>query len=150
MCSGRHLFENVLGPRGLLANKARLLATNAIPYVQEASEIIMLRKGVIIERGTYASASLGESELSRLLAEFGQSEQSAELEREVVDTKAQHQHVIKADTRMPMLSAQEQHLAAHRKLRANAAREDRKVGAVPWQVYWDYIKVNSVSGVSFI
>lgn len=33
----------------------------------------MLRRGVILERGTYADAIQGDSELSRLLLEFGKS-----------------------------------------------------------------------------
>lgn len=51
--SGRHLFDRVLGPNGLLASKARLLCTNAIPFVEQADELLFLRKGVIIERGEY-------------------------------------------------------------------------------------------------
>lgn len=51
-----------------------MLCTNAIPFCEQADELVLLRKGVIIERGTYASAMTGPvSELSRLLSEFGKS-----------------------------------------------------------------------------
>jgi ABC-type multidrug transport system fused ATPase/permease subunit len=46
----KHLFENVIGPHGLLSSKARLLCTNNIAFVHECDELIMLRAGSIIER----------------------------------------------------------------------------------------------------
>ncbi|GJN87677.1 hypothetical protein Rhopal_000632-T1 [Rhodotorula paludigena] len=73
---GRHLFDRVIGPEGLLKDKARLLCTNAIPYCSQADQLIFLRKGVILERSTYAAAIDGDTELSRLLIEFGKSDNS--------------------------------------------------------------------------
>lgn len=60
---GRHLFDRVIGPNGLLASKARLLCTNSIPFVRQADELLLLRKGVIIERGQSAL----ESEATKLM-----------------------------------------------------------------------------------
>jgi ATP-binding cassette subfamily C (CFTR/MRP) protein 1 len=50
---GRHIINNVLGPRGLLCTKTRILATNSIPVLVESDFICMLKDGEIIERGTY-------------------------------------------------------------------------------------------------
>ncbi|KAK5988916.1 Metal resistance protein YCF1 [Cladobotryum mycophilum] len=50
---GRHIIENVLGPRGLLSSKTRILATNAISVLRQASYITLLKDGEIVERGTY-------------------------------------------------------------------------------------------------
>ncbi|KAK7428905.1 ATP-binding cassette glutathione S-conjugate transporter ycf1 [Neonectria magnoliae] len=50
---GRHIIDNVLGPRGLLASKTRILATNAIAVLRGASFVTMLKDGEIIEKGTY-------------------------------------------------------------------------------------------------
>jgi ATP-binding cassette, subfamily C (CFTR/MRP), member 1 len=50
---GRHIIENVLGPRGLLNTKTRILATNAMAVLKEASYITMIKEGEIAERGTY-------------------------------------------------------------------------------------------------
>lgn len=52
---GRHLIDNVLGPRGLLAGKTRIMATNSIPVLVEANYIYLLVKGEIVESGTYES-----------------------------------------------------------------------------------------------
>jgi len=50
---GRHLIDNVLGPKGLLAGKTRILATNSIPVLMEADYIHLLVAGEIVETGTY-------------------------------------------------------------------------------------------------
>ncbi|EJU05282.1 hypothetical protein DACRYDRAFT_74445 [Dacryopinax primogenitus] len=68
---GRHIFDHVIGPQGLLASKARLLITNAIPFVQQSDNILMIRNGVIVERGTFRQVMAARSDLYRLLNEFG-------------------------------------------------------------------------------
>jgi ABC-type multidrug transport system ATPase subunit len=50
---GKHIAEEVLGPRGLLSTKTRILATNSIPVLRQASFITMLKDGEIVEKGTY-------------------------------------------------------------------------------------------------
>lgn len=52
---GRHLIDNVFGPKGLLAGKTRILATNSIPVLMEADFIHLLVAGDIAESGTYNS-----------------------------------------------------------------------------------------------
>lgn len=73
---GRHLFDRVIGPNGILASKARLLCTNAIPFVQQSDEIIMLRRGAIVERGTFAETKNPQSEIGKLLEEYGKQDNS--------------------------------------------------------------------------
>lgn len=50
---GRHLIDNVLGPKGLLSTKTRVLATNSIPVLSTSDYICLLRDGEIAEKGTY-------------------------------------------------------------------------------------------------
>lgn len=85
----RHLFTYVLGPEGLLASKARILATNAISFIEGSDEIIMLRNGSIVERGTHDSIHEGDSEIARLLREFGRQQENEEEEEK--DKKADDQ-----------------------------------------------------------
>ena len=49
---GRHLINYVLGPKGLLGTKTRILATNSIPVLYDASHISLLREGRIVEAGS--------------------------------------------------------------------------------------------------
>lgn len=64
---GRHLIDNVLGPRGLLAGKTRVLATNSIPVLVEADYVTLLRDGKIIEKGTYEQLIAMKGEVANLI-----------------------------------------------------------------------------------
>ncbi|KAH7349425.1 metal resistance protein YCF1 [Plectosphaerella cucumerina] len=104
---GKHIIENVLGPRGLLSTKTRVLATNAIAVLAGASYITMIKEGKIVEKGTYkqliamkgpvyelvntagtsssagpssAAASSSSSTKSETLIEAGSSQEKDELE----------------------------------------------------------------------
>ena len=50
---GKHIFEKVLGPQGLLKNKTRLLVTNSVTYLSQMDFIIVMKDGRISEAGTY-------------------------------------------------------------------------------------------------
>lgn len=71
---GRHLIDNVFGPKGLLSGKTRVLATNSIPVLMEADYICMIREGKIIERGTYNQLMAMKGEISNLIKTAGNQE----------------------------------------------------------------------------
>ncbi|XP_071638107.1 multidrug resistance-associated protein 1 isoform X4 [Temnothorax longispinosus] len=50
---GKHIFEKVIGPNGLLKKKTRVLVTHSITYLPEVDNIIVLKDGEITESGTY-------------------------------------------------------------------------------------------------
>ncbi|XP_011636992.1 multidrug resistance-associated protein 1 isoform X1 [Pogonomyrmex barbatus] len=50
---GKHIFEKVIGPNGLLKKKTRVLVTHGITYLPEVDNIIVLKDGEITESGTY-------------------------------------------------------------------------------------------------
>lgn len=64
---GRHLIDQVLGPKGLLASKTRILATNSIPVLLEADFITLLRDGRIVEKGTYDQLMAMRGEVANLI-----------------------------------------------------------------------------------
>ncbi|KIJ21067.1 hypothetical protein PAXINDRAFT_106999 [Paxillus involutus ATCC 200175] len=64
----RHIFESVIGPQGLLANKARILVTNNIVYLKYFDRLTYLRHGIILECGTYCQlVSNPDSEVRKLV-----------------------------------------------------------------------------------
>lgn len=174
---GRHLFDRVIGPNGLLASKARLLCTNSIPFVQQADELLLIRKGVIIERGTYASAMSTESELSQLLIEFGHagsddsdeedtngsgSEETAvapveknaalatKLEEEMLSSTLRQRASQALMKRAELVPVDIQKRDTLRTLKASTRpKEKREQGSVKFGVYKEFIKANSYVGVSF-
>lgn len=50
---GKHIFEQVLGPKGILARKTRVLVTHGITYLPEVDNIFVLKDGEVSEQGTY-------------------------------------------------------------------------------------------------
>ncbi|XP_043270601.1 multidrug resistance-associated protein 1 isoform X1 [Venturia canescens] len=50
---GKHIFENVIGPSGLLKKKTRVLVTHGITYLPEVDNIVVLKDGEITDLGTY-------------------------------------------------------------------------------------------------
>lgn len=50
---GKHIFEQVIGPKGLLKNKTKLLVTHAITYLPQVDQIVVIKDGCVSENGTY-------------------------------------------------------------------------------------------------
>lgn len=50
---GKHIFQNVIGPKGMLKNKTRVLVTHTISVLPEVDMIVVLKEGKIQEMGTY-------------------------------------------------------------------------------------------------
>ncbi|CAE6455011.1 unnamed protein product [Rhizoctonia solani] len=67
----RHVFDRVIGPSGLLASKARLHVTNNVTYLNQHDSIIMIRRGIILETGSYTKIIADPSkELAKLIADY--------------------------------------------------------------------------------
>lgn len=76
---GRHLIDHVLGPKGLLNTRCRILATNNIRVLSIADNLHMVSEGEIIEQGTYSEImTQSESKLFSLIKEFGRKEETSE------------------------------------------------------------------------
>ncbi|CAH8563643.1 unnamed protein product [Schistosoma turkestanicum] len=59
---GKHLFDKVLGPNGLLKDKTRIMTTNSYHWLSSADWIIVLNSnGQIIQSGTYNEVVHSES-----------------------------------------------------------------------------------------
>ncbi|CAK9296811.1 unnamed protein product [Gordionus sp. m RMFG-2023] len=78
---GRHIFENVLGPSGVLKHKTRLLVTNAFHILPEVDRILVMKDGIIVEQGTYTELSAKNEGLMNNsngdLNNFGKATQTA-------------------------------------------------------------------------
>ncbi|TFK51703.1 multidrug resistance-associated ABC transporter [Heliocybe sulcata] len=64
----RHVFDQVIGPNGLLASKARILVTNSIAFLKHFDQLIFMRRGIVLESGSYAVlAGNEETEIGKLI-----------------------------------------------------------------------------------
>lgn len=49
----KHIFDEVVGPSGLLAKKTRVLVTHGITYLPQVDSILVLKDGRVSESGSY-------------------------------------------------------------------------------------------------
>ncbi|XP_052851273.1 multidrug resistance-associated protein 1 isoform X12 [Drosophila gunungcola] len=50
---GKHIFEEVIGPKGMLARKSRVLVTHGVTFLPQVDSIYVLKMGEISESGTF-------------------------------------------------------------------------------------------------
>ena len=50
---GRHIYNQLLGPTGLLRSKARLLVTHGAQYLGQADRVYVMQRGKVVEQGTW-------------------------------------------------------------------------------------------------
>ena len=67
---GKHIFERVVGPRGLLRRKTRVLVTHGVGYLPEVDRIIVMKEGRVSEQGTYRELLEREGEFSQFLVQY--------------------------------------------------------------------------------
>lgn len=64
----RHIFDKVIGPNGLLGQKARILVTNSVAYLSQTQSLLLMRSGIILEEDTYDSVEANpQSELYKFI-----------------------------------------------------------------------------------
>ncbi|KAJ3054695.1 hypothetical protein HK097_001102 [Rhizophlyctis rosea] len=83
---GRHIFDSVIGPKGLLKDRARILVTHGIHFLPETDTVMLLQEGRVAEKGTYQDLMSDQAALHALMKEYGKRQQEGEEEvEEIVD-----------------------------------------------------------------
>lgn len=169
---GRHIFDHVIGPNGMLKNKARILCTNAVNFLPQTDDIVMLRRGIILQRGTYDVAMKDtSSELYKLIAGLGKQSTrtsddsgaatpTVEIESEKeegdgcddVESMEKRQVIRRLSSgfrRASTVSIRQSKRDALRDLRESAKpKEHSEKGSVKIDVYRQYINAASRIGVA--
>lgn len=74
---GKHIFEEVIGPQGLLKDKTRVLVTHGLSYLPQAHLILVMLDGEITEVGSYQQLMATDgafAEFQRTYANVDQTE----------------------------------------------------------------------------
>ena len=67
---GKHMFDKVIGPEGLLRNKTRLLVTHGISFLPQVDEIVVMKDGRITEKGSYRQLLDRKGEFANFLVQY--------------------------------------------------------------------------------
>uniref|UniRef100_A0A8C9W361 Canalicular multispecific organic anion transporter 1-like n=1 Tax=Scleropages formosus TaxID=113540 RepID=A0A8C9W361_SCLFO len=73
---GKHLFDKVVGPHGLLKNKTRVLVTHGVNFLPYVDEIVVLTDGKVSEVGSYQSLQNSGGAFSEFLNTYAKEESS--------------------------------------------------------------------------
>nr|XP_054311574.1 multidrug resistance-associated protein 1-like isoform X1 [Pongo pygmaeus] len=77
---GKHIFENVIGPKGMLKNKTRILVTHSMSYLPQVDIIIVMSGGKISEMGSYQELLARDGAFAESLHTYASTEQEQDPE----------------------------------------------------------------------
>ncbi|ORZ28328.1 multi drug resistance-associated protein MRP [Lobosporangium transversale] len=66
----QHLWQNLIGPTGLLKDKTRILVTHAIHHLEHVDRIVVMRDGRIAETGEYSTLMDAKASLYQLITDY--------------------------------------------------------------------------------
>ncbi|XP_026871524.2 multidrug resistance-associated protein 1 isoform X1 [Electrophorus electricus] len=87
---GKHIFDKVIGPEGLLQGQTRVLVTHALSFLPQVDLILVMVDGEITETGSYAELLGRQGAFADFLRTYANAEQEGEEEQaaeEPVDQK---------------------------------------------------------------
>ncbi|KFV13611.1 Multidrug resistance-associated protein 1, partial [Pterocles gutturalis] len=163
---GKHIFEKVIGPKGILKNKTRVLVTHAVNYLPQMDTILVMTDGEISEMGSYQELLKQDGAFAEFLRTYANAEQSMEnsdtsspsgkegkpMENGVLVNEApgktMHRQLSNSST-YSRETGKSQHQSSTAELQKPAAEKNSwklteadtaKTGRVKATVYWDYMK----------
>ncbi|XP_031432945.1 multidrug resistance-associated protein 1-like [Clupea harengus] len=71
---GQHIFERVIGPRGVLKNKTRVLVTHGLSFLPQVDLILVMVDGEITEAGSYTELIARKGAFADFIKAFAISE----------------------------------------------------------------------------
>ncbi|NP_001412107.1 multidrug resistance-associated protein 1 isoform 2 [Mus musculus] len=153
---GKHIFEKVVGPMGLLKNKTRILVTHGISYLPQVDVIIVMSGGKISEMGSYQELLDRDGAFAEFLRTYANAEQDLASEDDSVsgsgkESKPVENGMLVTDTVGKHLQSgdtSQQHSSIAELQKAGAKEETWKLmeadkaqtGQVQLSVYWNYMK----------
>ncbi|XP_070706055.1 multidrug resistance-associated protein 1-like [Pempheris klunzingeri] len=67
---GQHIFDRVIGPRGLLRDKTRVLVTHGLSFLSRADLVLVMEGGRISEMGSYVELMDRKGAFAKLIHTF--------------------------------------------------------------------------------
>ncbi|XP_067942735.1 ATP-binding cassette sub-family C member 2-like [Watersipora subatra] len=154
---GKHIFEHVIGPNGLLKDKTRLMVTHGLHWLPQVDEIYVMDTGRLTEHGSYKSLISRDGAFAKLLKEFSKDE----TEESDLDTGPSYEDVGRVES--PRKSTLERENASAQAASDNTGvrpsqgprdsdlydeQEKVQTGTVSWSVYKAYLKAMGLKMMS--
>jgi len=155
---GKHIFENVIGPGGVLQNKTRVLVTHGVTYLPKTDYIIVLKDGKVSEQGSFKDLVEQKGEFANFILEYMSEASDApdEVKEQLTMTLGENfvkrqistqQSVVSNDgtdeKKKPVEKKKEEEPKVGEKL---IEKENAETGRVKLEVYGYYMKCLGIFG----
>ncbi|XP_044159893.1 multidrug resistance-associated protein 1-like isoform X2 [Bufo gargarizans] len=117
---GKHIFDKVVGPKGLLKDKTRILVTHGVSYLPQMDSIIVMVDGKITEIGSYQELLKQDGAFAEFLRTYANAEQNNGQE---VPSPSEEKHMENG-----VLVSERNAKSLHRQLSAISATSETKSG----------------------
>ena len=95
---GKHIFDNVIGNNGLLKDKTRIFVTHAVSFLSQVDDILVIKDGIIAERGSFQELQDSNGPFSEYLKEYLHENNDDENNENPVDTTTVPESLENKDT----------------------------------------------------
>lgn len=150
---GKHIFESVIGPNGILKNKTRVLVTHSIIFLPVVDQIFVMLNGEVSESGTYNQLLDKKGAFSEFLNEYQKNPKEEEVDGSQQDLSLEgfRKRKYSRETSCSSKNSDTNKVAVQEVQEANSTedlakgktlikKERAEVGKVDWNVYLYYFK----------
>ncbi|KAF9143116.1 Canalicular multispecific organic anion transporter 2, partial [Linnemannia schmuckeri] len=141
----QHLWQNLIGPSGLLKDKTRLLITHGIHHLSEVDQIVVIKDGEISETGRYQELLDARNAFYQLIQDY------SVVRKEKDDSDCEAETINEVEISAGPTTTESKIEEIDDKLDENAGlteEETMKVGGIQWNVFKIY--ANSAGLVNVI
>uniref|UniRef100_A0A1X7UX79 ABC-type glutathione-S-conjugate transporter n=1 Tax=Amphimedon queenslandica TaxID=400682 RepID=A0A1X7UX79_AMPQE len=105
---GKHIFDNVIGPEGLLKNKVRFLVTHDVRFLSQCNKIVVMNNGSIDEVGNYSELLECNELFSEILKKYRPTDRSDEEKQDIESLAKQSTSVSNKNTKETIIYCDEE------------------------------------------
>ncbi|KAG0042983.1 Multidrug resistance-associated protein 1, partial [Gryganskiella cystojenkinii] len=139
----QHLWQNLIGPKGLLRGKTRILVTHGINHLEEADQILVVKGGKISEQGHYDELMAAKGSFCQLIDEYSIKSRQKKVKEVTDDSGSIEQEFKEEEVSEENSSTQDGDdttaLAVAKADDKLVVEEKMEKGSVSWHVYKIYL-----------
>ncbi|XP_026112988.1 ATP-binding cassette sub-family C member 4 [Carassius auratus] len=137
---GRHLFEQCIC--GILKDKPRILVTHQLQYLKAANQILVLKEGHMVARGTYSELQRSGVDFTSLLKKDEEEEGEKGEAPRSPRSRTLSQNSVRSHT-SSVLSVKDESDQLPVEHVHTMAEETRIEGTIGFHVYWKYFRAGA-------
>ncbi|CAD6189209.1 unnamed protein product [Caenorhabditis auriculariae] len=145
---GKHIFEKVIGPNGILNNTTRIFVTNCTSFLKEADRIAVINNGRITHIDEYDNLMSNEETRRFLISADEDTDENSEQKSTEESEKETLSEVSKISRHSEKSAAKRKKSSVVRAKKSVPAKliqkEEAQSGRVKFEVYWTYFKAMGI------